>query len=121
MAGRARLSLAGGAMARHRTTAQQLADAEAKLSRLRQRQRQEDTRRRILVGSMFLTRAERDEVISEQLMRELDTWLTDERDRRLFVDWGLGPIRGLYRATLTPAIRQPGWSVRRGGGYATKA
>lgn len=99
-------------MAKHRTTAQRLADAEAKISRLREQQRKEDTRRRILVGSMLLTRAERNELVMEHLLAELDEWLTDERDRRLFADLGIGPIRGLYRASLTPATKQPGWAVR---------
>ncbi|WP_280564946.1 hypothetical protein [Chromohalobacter sp. 48-RD10] len=96
-------------MAKHRTTEQQLADAEAKLARLRELKRKEDTRRRILIGSMILGRAEGDDATMERLLKELDGWLGDgHRDRKLF---GLGPISGLYGATLRPAAQQPGWAL----------
>lgn len=93
-------------MAQHRTTEQQLAAAEERLSKLRKRQRTEDTRRRVLVGAFYLGRAERDPAAHTRLMRDLDEWLTDERDRRLF---RLGAIRGLYAATLTPVEKSAGW------------
>lgn len=100
----------------HRTTAQQLADAEARLNRLREQARREDTRRRILVGSMILGRAEDNTAVMEQLIHDMDGWLASgHRDRRLFLDYGLGPIRGLYGATLHP-IEQPraaGWAFGR--------
>lgn len=59
----------------HRTTAQQLADAEARLNRLREQARREDTRRRILVGSMILGRAEGNTAVMEQLIHDMDGWL----------------------------------------------
>ncbi|MCA1773159.1 MAG: hypothetical protein LC677_11345 [Halomonas sp.] len=93
----------------HRTTEQQLADAEAKLNALREKARREDTRRRILIGSMLLGKAEADDAKMEQLLHDLDTWLASgHRDRRLWLDYGLGPIRGLYGATLHPS-KQQGW------------
>jgi len=101
-------------MAKHRTTAQQLADAEARLNRLREQARREDTRRRTLIGSMLLGRAESDAAVMQQMLRELDHWLASgHRERRLFRDRGLGPIRGLYGAILCPAARRAGWAFGR--------
>lgn len=94
---------------KHRTTEQQLADAEERLARLRKKQRDEDTRRRVLVGSLYLGRSERSSAARQQLLRDLDSWLTDERDRRIF---DLGAIPGLYSSPLHPsqALNQPGWA-----------
>lgn len=107
-------------MAKHRTTEQQLAAAEERLNELRKRQRTEATRRRVLVGAMLLGRAERDPVAHHHLMRELDSWLTADRDRRLFE---LGPIRGLYGATLFPPDKpgdQPKQQQPRGWAFGKK-
>lgn len=98
----------------HKTTEQQLAEAEQRLNRLREKARQEDTRRKILVGAMILSEAQQDTTLHENLMSHLDSWLASgHRDRRLFVGHGLGPIAGLYQAKLTPADTKRGWSFGR--------
>lgn len=96
----------------HRTTEQQLADAELRLNRLREQARKNDTRRRILIGSMVMGRAEADGAEMEQLLHDLDTWLASgHRDRRLWFDKGLGPVSGLYGVKLRQV--QPGWAFGR--------
>lgn len=93
-----------------RTTEQQLAAAQEQVDALRKRAKQEDTRRRILIGSMILGRADVDATLKARLLRDLDGWLTEWRDRRLFLNYGIGPIIGLYGATLHPAEQQLGWA-----------
>lgn len=105
----------------HRTTSQQLADAEARLNRLREQARREDTRRKILIGSLILGRAESDNAVMDRLLRDLDSWLASGRDRRLFLDHGLGPIQGLYGATLHPAEQAQGWAFGRELPLATES
>ncbi len=98
----------------HKTTEQQLAEAEQRLNRLREKARQEDTRRKILVGAMILSEAQQDTTLHGNLMSHLDSWLSaGHRDRRLFVDYGLGPIAGLYGKTLHPLEHLPGWAFSR--------
>lgn len=97
----------------HRTTEQQLADAEQRLNRLREKARQEDTRRKILVGSLVLSQAQSDSNLHANLIKHLDQWLASgHRDRRLFFEHGLGPIAGLYEAKLTPVNFNAGWFQR---------
>ena len=74
-------------MAKHRTTEQQLAAAEAQLNKLRKKQRQEDTRRKVLIGAMHMSRCERDDSAHHQLMRDM------------------------YAATLQPTSQPAGWSL----------
>lgn len=93
-------------MAKHKTTQQQLEDAEERLKRLRERQRQQTTRQRILVGAMYIGRAKNDPAAHHKLMCDLDVWLTAKRDRKLF---DLGPIRGLYGAKFKTLSKEPGW------------
>lgn len=112
-------------MAKHRTTQQLLKEAENRASALRDRAQKEDTRRRILIGSVLLGRAAADDATMERLLRDLDGWLSSgHRDRRLFQSYGLGPIRELCGATLFPVPtkrnksgkkqRQPfGWAFGR--------
>lgn len=71
-----------------RTTAQQLADAEQRLNRLRQKARREETRKKILVGALVLNRAKNDPEFHQKLLYELDQFLSD-RDRPLFAEMGL--------------------------------
>ncbi len=98
----------------HKTTEQQLAEAEQRLNRLREKARQEDTRRKILVGAMILNQAKQDTTLHENLMIHLDSFLAaGHRDRRLFFDHGLGPIAGLYGKTLHPLEHLPGWAFSR--------
>ncbi len=99
---------------RSRSTEQQLNAAQQRLDQLRERARREDTRRRVMIGSMLLGRARHDAQAKKRLLRDLDIWLTEWRDRRLFADLGLGPIRGLYGATLHPAAQPPGWAFGKG-------
>lgn len=96
----------------YRTTAQRLADAELHLNRLREKNRKEDTRRKILVGAMMLAETENNPKVRRQVLTGIDNKLaTGHRDRRLFIDYGIGPLRGLYGATLHPAEKQPpGWA-----------
>lgn len=99
-------------MAKTVTTAQKLADAELKASRLRERVRKEETRRKILIGSMYLKQAE-DHGALDQLLTRLDNWLpSGHRDRRLWFGHGMGKIRGLRDGvTLHPAKQPPpGWA-----------
>lgn len=96
----------------HRTTEQQLADAELRLNRLREQARRNDTRRKILIGAMVMGRAEASDAEMEKLLRDLDAWLTSgHRDRRLWLDKGLGPVSGLYGAKLQ--LVQSGWAFGR--------
>lgn len=95
-------------MAQHRTTEQQLAAAEERLNKLRKRQRNKDTRRRVLIGALYLGRAERDSDAHHRLMRDLDLWLVNQRDRTLF---GLCSLRGLYGATPQSKNRTAGWTL----------
>jgi len=100
--------------AKHRTTEQQLADVQEQLNALRERARKEDTRRKIIIGSMMLSLAERDDGILDFLKRRLDERLSD-RDRRLFISrdhLGLA-IPGLHGATLYPAKQSGGWALGR--------
>lgn len=100
--------MAKGRGAAHRTTAQQVADAEMRLSRLREQSRKEDTRRRVLVGSMYLSQAKQNDGMGKLLTR-LDHWLpSGHRDRRLWLDYGLGPIQGFYGNQRLRPLRT-GW------------
>nr|WP_299246491.1 hypothetical protein [uncultured Halomonas sp.] len=71
-------------MSAQRTTDQQIADAEARLDRLRQKRRQEETRKKILIGAMVLQQIGEDETAYRNLLQGLDEYLTQDRDRRLF-------------------------------------
>lgn len=53
-------------------------------------ERKRDTRRKILVGSMQLEMASRDQEVRERMISALDKYLTREDDRSLF---GLGPLQ----------------------------
>lgn len=97
---------------RHRTPEQQLAAAEERLNRLREQTRRNDTRRKILIGSIVMSRAEANNAAMKQLLRDLDNWLASgHRDRRLWLDKGLGTVSGLYDAKLHQV--QPGWAFGR--------
>lgn len=71
-------------MSAQRTTDQQIADAEARLDRLRQKRRQEETRKKILIGAMVLQQIGEDETAYRNLLHGLDEYLTHDRDRKLF-------------------------------------
>lgn len=99
--------------------AEQIAAVEQRLSELKtrqqrqarrertvqsQRERREDTRRKILVGACLLTRLQRGDLTREALLSMLDPFLTRSDDRTLF---GLPPMLAVSSA---PA-RQPAPSV----------
>jgi len=84
--------------------AEQIAAVEQRLSELKtrqqrqarrertlqsQRERREDTRRKILVGACLLTRLQRGDLTRETLLSMLDPFLTRPDDRTLF---GLPPM-----------------------------
>lgn len=71
-----------------RTTEQQLADAQQRINRLREKARKEDARKKIIVGAFILNRAERDPNFKAGLLNELDQFVP-ERDRSLFAELGL--------------------------------
>ncbi|WP_416138825.1 hypothetical protein ACM26W_20655 [Halomonas sp. HK25] len=98
---------------RRRTTEQQLMEAEERLNQLREKARREETRRHTLIGKMVLERARGCDREMERLMRELDNWLPSggHPDRKKFSS--LGPVRGLYGASLHPDNRHPGWVFNR--------
>lgn len=60
-----------------------------KLNALIKGKRADDTRRKILAGSMVLARAEKDEAARQKLLDGLDKFLTRPDDRKLF---GLGDV-----------------------------
>ncbi|EPJ0603901.1 TPA: hypothetical protein L4942_006730, partial [Pseudomonas aeruginosa] len=49
-----------------------------------QQARKDDTRRKILIGSCMLKITEDDEQARAKLIAQMDKYLTDERDRKLF-------------------------------------
>lgn len=53
-------------------------------TRLKNEERKKDTRRKILVGAMLLAKAEEDLEARSALTRQLDSYLTAQRDRELF-------------------------------------
>ena len=64
------------------------AQLSAEKAREKERQRKDDTRRKILVGAYFLDQAQTEKKMSE-LVAKLDPFLKKEADRKLF---GLPPI-----------------------------
>lgn len=50
----------------------------------KQQVRKDDTRRKILIGSCMLKITEEDEQARAKLIAQMDKYLTDERDRKLF-------------------------------------
>lgn len=51
---------------------------------LAEKERKEETRRKILIGSCMLKLTENDQAAHEHLMMQLDKYLTENRDRVLF-------------------------------------
>ncbi|OBO14795.1 mobilization protein, partial [Acinetobacter baumannii] len=64
------------------------AQRQAALARERTKEkeqaRKDDTRRKILIGSCMLKITEDDEQARAKLIAQMDKYLTDERDRKLF-------------------------------------
>ena len=64
--------------------AQKQAIQNRERTKRKEQERKEETRRKILVGSMYLKRMEEDENFNQQVLSHLDKYLTEERDRKLF-------------------------------------
>jgi len=65
-----------------RTIDQQIADAQAKLARLKTRQKASDTRRKIIVGAIVTTEALKDPKISKWLASTLRKHATRDVDQK---------------------------------------
>lgn len=50
----------------------------------REQQRKNDTRKKILIGACMLKLAEENQEVNEKMLKQLDKFLTNERDRNLF-------------------------------------
>ena len=61
----------------------QAKDAREK-AKQKEQDRKNDTRRKILIGSCMLKITEDDEQARAKLIAQMDRYLTDERDRKLF-------------------------------------
>ncbi|KDN24272.1 putative mobilization protein (MobS-like) (plasmid) [Moraxella bovoculi 237] len=76
-----------------------IADFESKLKQLKEQkklaenrekkkakeqERKDETRRKILIGSMYLQRMKNDEQYNQNILQALDRYLTENRDRKLF-------------------------------------
>ena len=72
---------------------EQRARINAQIQRVKAREQKrtsrDDTRRKVLVGALILGRVESDLMSNEQLMADLDPFLTRDNDRALF---GLLPL-----------------------------
>ena len=69
-----------------RTIDQQIAEAQAKLARLKTRQKASDTRRKIIVGAIVTTEALKDPKISRWLATTLRKNTTREVDQKEIAD-----------------------------------
>jgi len=50
----------------------------------REQQRKDDTRRKILIGACMMKLAEDNPEANDRMLKQLDRFLTEERDRKLF-------------------------------------
>ncbi len=64
--------------------AQKQAAVARERSKQKELERKNDTRRKILIGSCMLKITEGDEQARAKLITQMDKYLTDERDRKLF-------------------------------------
>lgn len=64
--------------------AQKQAVQNRERTKCKEQERKEETRRKILVGSMYLKRMTEDENFNQQVLTHLDKYLIEERDRKLF-------------------------------------
>lgn len=55
-----------------------------KRSAEREQQRKDDTRKKILIGACMLKLAEENQEANERMLKQLDKFLTNDRDRDLF-------------------------------------
>ena len=71
-----------------RTIDQQIAEAQAKLNRLKTRQKASDTRRKIILGGLLLDAATKDQRFAG-IVTELTHRISRESDRKPFEGWTL--------------------------------
>lgn len=64
-----------------KTIEQQIADAEARLARLREKNRKKETRHKIIVGALVLAEASKDAKIAEWLLKQIDAKVTRDVDK----------------------------------------
>lgn len=64
-----------------KTLDQQIAEAEAKLARLRQRERSKDTRRKIIIGGLLISEALAKPDGAAKLLRLIDLKVTRDVDK----------------------------------------
>ena len=53
-------------------------------SKQKEQERKDDTRRKILLGSYLIKKMQENEADKEKILAELNEYLTEERDRKLF-------------------------------------
>ena len=71
-----------------RTINQQIAEAQAKLNRLKTRQKASDTRRKIILGGLLLDAATKDQRFAG-IVTELTHRISRDQDRKPFEGWTL--------------------------------
>jgi hypothetical protein len=64
-----------------KTLEQQIAEAEAKLNRLRERERKKDTRRKIIVGGLLISEALASPAGAQKLLRLIEQKVTRDVDK----------------------------------------
>lgn len=53
-------------------------------AKAREQERKDDTRRKILLGSFLLTKMNKDDFEKQKILAEINEYLTEDRDRKLF-------------------------------------
>jgi len=64
-----------------KTIDQQIADAEARLARLREKSRKKETRHKIIVGALVLTEASKDAKFAAWLLKQIDAKVIRDVDK----------------------------------------
>lgn len=83
-----------------KTIDQQIAETEAKLARLKQKERSKETRRKIIAGSMLLKSAMADASIARWLLAQIEAAPQRDRDDMAII---AEKLRTLIAATGTAA------------------
>jgi len=68
---------------KHLKAQKQAIEAREK-TKQKEQNRKDDTRRKILLGSMYIQKMRNDENFNAQVLTQLDKYLTENRDRQLF-------------------------------------
>ena len=79
------------------TLEQKIAEAEARLARLREQSRRTENGQKIILGGMLITAARKDARIREWLLAEVDQSITREADKKR-----LAPLLDTLRITPVP-------------------